>query len=101
LREIDAWQCPISKVYTCEVIGQHEVVYSMEELIALQVGQVLEESIRLRPCIKPAPQVYYCAPWEAEYQFTWRLTRLPDAEPVVGPISRLPDAETVVGPTPF
>jgi hypothetical protein len=101
LREIDEWLCPISLVYTCEVIGQHEVVYSMEELIALQVGQVLEESVRLRPCIKPAPQVYYCAPWEAEYQFTWRLTRLPDAEPVVGPISRLPDAEPVVGPTPF
>jgi hypothetical protein len=86
---------------TDDLIGRHEVVYSMWELIALQVGQVLEESVRLRPCIKPAPQGYYCAPWEAEYQFTWRITRLPDAEPVVGPISRLPDAEPVVGRTPF
>jgi hypothetical protein len=72
-----------------DLIGRHEVVYSMEELIALQVGQVVEESVWLRPCIKPAPAVYYCAPWEAEYQFTWRLTRLPDAEPVVGSVTRL------------
>jgi hypothetical protein len=101
LREIDEWMCPHSRVWTCEVIGRHEVVYSMEELIALQVGQVVEESVWLRPCTRPAPEVYYCAPWEAEYQFTWRLTRLPDAEPVVGPITRLPDAEPVLGPTPF
>jgi hypothetical protein len=72
-----------------DLIGRHTVVYSMEELTALRVGQVKQESVQLRPCIKPAPQLYYCAPWEAEYQFTWRLTRLPDAEPVVGPITRL------------
>jgi hypothetical protein len=83
------------------LIGRHEVVYSTEELIALQVGQVIEESVTLGgPCGHGRDT---CGgggtgPW---YVFTWRLTRLPDAEPVVGPISRLPDAEPVVGPTPF
>jgi hypothetical protein len=61
----------------------------MEELTALQVGQVMEESIRLRPCTSTGATVFSCSSWEAEYQFTWRLTRLPDAEPVVGPVTRL------------
>jgi hypothetical protein len=84
-----------------DLIGRHKVVYSLEELIALQVGQVLEESVLLAPCTTNPPPLYYCPPWEAEYQFTWRLTRLPDAAPVMGPISRLPDAEPELGPTPF
>jgi hypothetical protein len=72
-----------------DLIGRHTVVYSMDELMALQVGQVVEEKVWLRPCKRPAPEAYYCAPWEAEYEFTWRLTRLPDAEPAVGPVTRL------------
>jgi hypothetical protein len=65
---------------TDDLIGRREVVYSMEELTALHVGQVLEESVWLRPCETS------CSSWEAEYQFTWRLTRLPDVQPVMPPI---------------
>jgi hypothetical protein len=74
LREIDRYKESCFAGYEgCDLIGRHEVVYPMEDLTQLQVGQVVEESIWLRPCTRPAPEVYYCAPWEAEYQFTWRL----------------------------
>ena len=55
------------------------MVYSMEELTALHVGQVVEESVRLGwdVCHNSFP-FQGCA----KYDFTWRLTRLPDAEPV-------------------
>src|SRR5262249_34027438 len=36
-----------------DLIGRRVVVYSMEELIALHVGQNLEESVRLSPPICP------------------------------------------------
>ncbi len=62
----------------------------MEELTALQVGQVKQESVTLGPCIPtPDKPVKGCRGYEAEYQFNWRLTRLPDAEPVVSPVTRL------------
>jgi hypothetical protein len=101
LREIDEWKCRITGWAGCDLIGRHEVVYSMEELIALQVGQVLEESVLLSPDCPPG--IDPCGDWDwPVYQFTWRLTRLSDAEPVVGPISRLPDdAEPELGPSPF
>jgi hypothetical protein len=67
------------------------VVYSMQELMALQVGQVLEESIWLRPCTTDPNTEYSCDNWhgeDPEYQFTWRITRLPDAQvPVVDPVN--------------
>jgi hypothetical protein len=72
-----------------DLIGRKTVVYSMEELIALQVGQVVEESITLRPCESIDASEFHCPSHEAVYEFKWRLTRLPDAEPVVGPITRL------------
>jgi hypothetical protein len=61
-----------------DLIGRSEVVYSMQELIALQVGQVLEESIWLYPGCRPLP----CGTpgTDALYQFTWQITRLPDAQ---------------------
>ena len=70
-----------------DLIGRHTVVYSMYERTALQVGQVVEESIWLRPYTSTDATVFSCSSWEAEHQFTWRLTRLPDAEPVVGPVT--------------
>jgi hypothetical protein len=75
---------------TDDLIGRREVVYSMQELMALQVGQVLEESIWLSP---PCPvESTECGQpgTAAEYQFTWRITRLPDAQPatpVVDPVT--------------
>jgi hypothetical protein len=72
------------------LIGRHTVEFSREELIALQVGQVVEESATLSPCI-PTPEAPLkgCGGHEAEYKFNWRLIRLPDAEPSVGPLTRL------------
>jgi hypothetical protein len=73
---------------TDDLIGRHKVEYSMEELTALHVGQVVEESVTLSSC-EPTPEQpntgcgSSAIDREAEYQFTWRLTRLPDAEPVV------------------
>jgi hypothetical protein len=75
-----------------DLIGRHKVVYSMEELTGLQVGQVKQETVTLSPCT-PTPDEPNkgCGGYEAEYQFTWRITRLPDAEPVVSPVTRLHD----------
>jgi hypothetical protein len=75
---------PINRVD--DLIGRQEVKYSMQELIALQVGQVLEESIWLTPsCPSDSPD--NCGGWDwPVYQFTWRITRLlnaPPATPVV------------------
>jgi hypothetical protein len=74
LREIDEWMCPHSRVWTCEVIGRHEVVYSMEELIALHVGQELEESVRLSPPCPVGQDV--CEASDTKYQFAWRIIRI-------------------------
>jgi hypothetical protein len=78
---------PINRVD--DLIGRREVVYSMEELMALHVGQVLEESVWLSP---PCPSDRdVCEFDDTVYQFTWRITRLPDAQPttppVVGPLT--------------
>jgi hypothetical protein len=69
---------------SCELLGQRTVSYSMEELLGLHVGQVLEESARLSP--PPCPVgVEVCEVTDAEYIFQWRITRLPDAvsEPII------------------
>jgi hypothetical protein len=58
------------------LIGRHTVNYSMEELLALQVGQSKVENSLV-------------SGGDGIYQFDWRITRLPDAEPVVGPVTRL------------
>jgi hypothetical protein len=57
-----------------DLIGRHVVVYSMEELIALHRGQVLEESVRLSPPCPVGQDV--CEASETAYQFTWRITRI-------------------------
>ncbi len=79
LREIDFWGC-YAGYAGCNLIGEHTVVYSLEELTALHVGQVVEESVTL------GWYVCYNSPYSPNrcgtYVFTWRLTRLPDAEPV-------------------
>jgi hypothetical protein len=59
-----------------DLIGRHKVVYSMEKLMALQVGQSKEENSLVTG-------------GDGIYQFNWRITRLPDAEPVVSPVTRL------------
>jgi hypothetical protein len=69
-----------------DLIGKHTVEYSMDELTALQVGQVKEETVTLSPCTPTPEQPTTGCSTEAEYQFTWRITRLPNAEPVVGPV---------------
>ena len=56
-----------------DLIGRHVVVYSMEELIALRRGQVLEESVWLSPPCPVGQDV--CQATDTEYQFTWRITR--------------------------
>jgi hypothetical protein len=60
-----------------DYIGRHRVEYSLEELTALQVGQSKEESSLVSGGANGV------------YEFKWRLTRLPDAQPVVGPVTRL------------
>jgi len=60
-----------------DYIGRLTVQYSMEELTALQVGQSKSESSLV------------AGGANGVYEFTWLLTRLPDAEPVVGPVTRL------------
>jgi hypothetical protein len=67
----------------CPTIGLHTVNYSMEELLGLHVGQVLEERVRLStpPC--PGGQDV-CDVIDADYIFVWKITRLPDAEPILG-----------------
>ena len=59
-----------------DLIGKHTVNKSMEELLAMQVGQSKEENSLV-------------SGGDGIYQFNWRITRLPDAEPVVGPVTRL------------
>lgn len=65
---------PISQ--SDDLIGRHTVNYSMEKLMALQVGQSKEENSLVTG-------------GDGVYQFNWRITRVPDAEPVVGPVTRL------------
>ena len=47
-----------------------------KNLIALQVGQSKEDNSLV-------------SGGDGIYQFNWRITRLPDAEPVAGPVTRL------------
>jgi hypothetical protein len=54
-----------------DYIGRLTVQYSMEDLTALQVGQSKSESSLV------------AGGANGVYEFTWLLTRLPDAEPVV------------------
>jgi hypothetical protein len=88
IREVDFHE---ESLWDSDLIGKYSVVYSLEELLALQVGQVVEESVKLGPCHEyndPAGTV--CNPWDAVYVFTWRLTRLPDATtPVMSPDLKL------------
>jgi hypothetical protein len=60
-----------------DYIGQLTVEYSMEKLMALQVGQSKENNSLV------------LGDGDGTYDFTWRLTRLPDANPVVSPVARL------------
>jgi hypothetical protein len=60
-----------------DYIGRHRVEYSLEELTALQVGQSKVEGSLVSGGA------------DGVYEFTWRITRLPDAQPVVGPVTRL------------
>jgi hypothetical protein len=73
---------------TDDLIGRRVVIYSMQELQALQVGEVLEESIWLTPsCLNGENNECGQSGTDAEYQFTWRITRLPDAQvPVVSAV---------------
>ena len=59
-----------------DYIGRHTVEYSMENLMALQVGQSKENGGLV-------------SDGDGIYEFNWRITRLPDAEPNVGPVARL------------
>jgi hypothetical protein len=83
LREIDFWKCGFSGYAGCDLIGRRTVTYSMEELLALHVGQVLEESVTLGgPCGDTQDVCgtgFPPSPTGPEYVFTWRITRLPDA----------------------
>ena len=56
-----------------DYIGRHMVEYSMEDLMALQVGQSKENGGLV-------------SGGDGIYEFKWRITRLPDAEPNVGPV---------------
>jgi hypothetical protein len=60
-----------------DYIGRLTVQHSMEELTALQVGQSKSKSSLV------------AGGANGIYEFTWLLTRLPDAEPVLGPVTRL------------
>jgi hypothetical protein len=60
-----------------DYIGRLTVQYSTEELTALQVGQSKSKSSLV------------AGGADGVYEFTWLLTRLPDAEPNVGPVTRL------------
>jgi hypothetical protein len=62
-----------------DYIGRQTVQHSMEELTALQVGQ------------SELKNILVSGGAHGVYEFTWRITRLPDAEPVVGPVTRLHD----------
>jgi hypothetical protein len=53
-----------------DLIGRHTVVYSKEELMGLQVGQTLVESVRIEPFCPATCQA------TAEYEFTWQITRI-------------------------
>jgi hypothetical protein len=89
MREVD--YCPFIEecLWNSDLIGMYTVVYPLEELLALQVGQVVEESVKLGPCHEyNDPEGTVCNPWDAVYVFTWRLTRLPDAAP---PVLTTPD----------
>jgi hypothetical protein len=57
-----------------DLIGRRVVLYSMEELNALHVGQALEESVSLSPPCPVGQDV--CEASDTEYQFTWRITRI-------------------------
>jgi hypothetical protein len=76
--EMDPFWTLCSGFAGCETLGLRTISYSMEELLGLHVGQVLEESIRLIPPPCPAG-ADVCEATDAEYIFQWRITRLPDA----------------------
>jgi hypothetical protein len=61
-----------------DLLGSHTVTYSMEELLKLQVG---ESKVR--------GSLVTGGGDSSTYDFNWRITRLPDAEPVVSPVTRL------------
>jgi len=65
-----------------DYIGRQTVQHSMEELTALQVGQ------------SELKNILVSGGAHGVYEFKWRLTRLPDAEPVVGPVTRLNEPNT-------
>jgi hypothetical protein len=65
-----------------DLLGSHTVEYSMEKLLELQVGQSkIENSLVIIPGAGGGDN--------SEYKFDWRITRLPDADPVVSPVTRL------------
>ena len=67
-----------------DLIGSHTVEYSMEKLMELQVGQSKTEGslVTVRGGGGGDNSIY---------DFNWRITRLPDADPVVGPVTRVLD----------
>jgi hypothetical protein len=58
-----------------DLIGRHEVVYSREELIGMQVHQTLVESVSIRPPTCPVGQDV-CEASDTAYLFTWSITRV-------------------------
>jgi hypothetical protein len=65
-----------------ELLGSHTVEYSMEQLMALQVGQSKIENSFVTVADGFGGD-------NSIYNFNWRITRLPDADPVVSPVTRL------------
>ena len=61
-----------------DLLGSHTVTYSMEELLKLQVGES-----------KVQGSLVTGGGDSSTYDFNWRITRLPDTEPVVSPVTRL------------
>jgi hypothetical protein len=71
-----------------DLIGRRTLVFPLEELAAAMpnVGDTFEEGIRLGgPCgnFDGICAAGWPAPTGPEYEFRWRLTRLPDAEPIL------------------
>jgi hypothetical protein len=72
-----------------DLIGRRTVAFTAEELAAAMpaVGDTAEETITLGPCVDPlvCGDRFFFEPEPAEYTFTWRLTRMPDALPPLDP----------------
>jgi hypothetical protein len=70
-----------------DVIGRRTLQFTAEELAAAMpnVNDTFTESITLVP---PCEGNNVCtkSPFDSEYRFTYRLTRLPDRPPVIGPV---------------